>query len=305
MLCFIYQQSGDYPGRPREDLRVAVLFRLRLRRCLVPLPVARICSLMSSHGGDDAAVVAQLQQCVAVFLQLGELIAAEREEARLQTYYRGRLDIAEAALSLDALQAASGRWSAGRVARVRRHDGSLDLALVVDLVRGVFEISGGEDDQEVHARVCWLRPRCRRELTSTGFLVPFIQLLSANTDWEDQERRTLDRVIHAWVLGVNGFFERTEIVSVLGDRMQCDDRRHGPRTVSVKPLTICPDCSTRTPSENILADENVVDIAVDDTVDEEAILAFRQIDKSARIASWETHTRGFGSRMLLKMGYRW
>lgn len=252
---------------------------------------------MSTLGEDAAAGVAQLQQCVAVFLELGELIGAERDEAKLRSYYRGRLEISEAILALDEL-ALSGRWSAGRVARIRRYDGRLDLAVVVDLVQGVYEAAEGVDEQEVHGRVCWLRPRNRRELTSSGFLVPFRQLLPVKSDWRDQEWRALDPGAHAWVMGSHGYLEKTELISIFGDRIQCDDRRYGQRTIFTTTLTVCPDSST--PTEKVIAD-----VVAEDRVDEEAFLESKTIDKAARIASWESYTRGFGSRMLLKMGYRW
>ena len=239
--------------------------------------------------------VQQLQQCVSVFLELGELIRSERRDEDLRTFYRGRTDISEAILALNTVLTGSRRWSVGRLVRARRHDGKLDLALVVELVQGVSE-ADNEQDQTVHARICWLRPRSHRELVSRGFLVPFEQLLLADGTWEAEEQKALEKATHAWVMGFQGFLQKSELLSFTGGSLECDDKKWGRRTVVRSTLAVCPCSSEPIGHTTSGADQS-------EEAGEEPIPLLDQMDQSAAIGAWERHTRGFGSKMLLKMGY--
>jgi hypothetical protein len=247
----------------------------------------------------------QLVQCTSSFMQLLKLLEHEQGEDSRAIFIQGKSNISKAILQLNMLLGKPDSWMVGGVCRVRRADGGLDVALVVEILQGVLATDHDNDNDESSttvARLCWLRPRNIYELSSRGFLVGLNDLIHFyDSDLFDSERKRIKESTKVWALvsSSSGYLElmhvtqssptHTYVMRPKGDDEWMLD--------SGEYLVLCPCVGSHTPP---------LATAVAEEADELEVIKPEDIfpRRSLTVGAWEQHTKGFGSKMLTRMGYK-
>lgn len=268
-------------------------------------------------------ISALLSQCLDTYIKLIELLKNEHNPITLTTYSNHRIQSAQSFITLHQHRHQNDevnqnkiisvpKWQAGYICRLRRVDGCLDIALIIEIIERVYSTNSSDHDVESEsaARLVWLRPRNWHELTSNGFLIHIDQMVSyvdpinydpimGEPNSEGKERETV------WVLDHTvGYLRSCTLISRTREYILYSTTSE-PNVVESLELTSSllffhsHTCNTRI---NTNQSTHALPAIEPDNLASNSE-SFDMIDKSLKIGAWEKHTKGFGSRMLQRMGY--